>query len=116
MQIDRLDIDCMVRLIAHRSGDARGWLAETWNARRIAEAGLDVDSSRHGCSSSCAAGSLHGLHFQRPPAGQPTLMRRVAARGIDVAVPRNDPESGIRWPFDENGASLATASSGVATP
>ena len=69
-----------------RFGDARGFFAETWNAARIAEAGIDADFVQDNHSLSAAAGTLRGLHFQAPPHAQAKLVRCGRGRLWDVAV------------------------------
>ena len=86
MEIEHLEMDGLVLLTPQRFGDARGWFAETWNARRLAEAGLAFDFCQDNHSYSRDAGTLRGLHYQRPPAAQAKLVRCSAGRVFDVAV------------------------------
>jgi len=69
-----------------RHGDARGFFSESWNRRRMAEAGLEVDFVQDNHSLSEAAGTLRGLHFQSPPHAQAKLVRCGRGRLFDVAV------------------------------
>ena len=88
-----------VKLIApRRFGDARGFFAETWNARAFAEAGIDTDFVQDNHSLSRAAGTVRGLHFQAPPHAQAKLVRCGRGRLFDVAVDirRGSPRYG-RW-------------------
>jgi dTDP-4-dehydrorhamnose 3,5-epimerase len=65
-------------------GDARGWFLETWNRRRYAEAGIDIDFVQDNVSLS-RLGVLRGLHFQNPsPQGK--LVTVLAGEVFDVAV------------------------------
>jgi dTDP-4-dehydrorhamnose 3,5-epimerase len=65
-------------------GDDRGFFMESWNARRFAEAGLDVIFVQDNHSRS-ARGVLRGLHYQlRRPQGK--LVRVVRGRAFDVVV------------------------------
>ncbi|MFN3280152.1 MAG: dTDP-4-dehydrorhamnose 3,5-epimerase [Tabrizicola sp.] len=73
-------------LIPRRFGDARGWFSETWNASRMAEAGLDLTFVQDNHSFSAARGTLRGLHFQRPPRAQDKLVRCSRGAILDVAV------------------------------
>lgn len=50
-----------------RFGDARGWFSETWNATRMAEAGLDLAFVQDNHSFLTQKGTLRDLHYQRPP-------------------------------------------------
>jgi len=94
-----------------RFSDARGFFAETWNARRMAAAGLDADFVQDNLSLSNAVGTLRGLHYQAPPRAQGKLVSclRGAIRDVAVDVRRGSPSYG-RWvgadlSFD-NGAHL----------
>jgi dTDP-4-dehydrorhamnose 3,5-epimerase len=65
-------------------GDARGFFIETWNRRRYAEAGLDLDFVQDNLSYS-RRGILRGLHFQNPqPQGK--LVQVLEGEVFDVAV------------------------------
>ena len=76
----------VVILTPRRFGDARGWFTETWNASRMAEAGLDLTFVQDNHSFSAAKGTLRGLHFQRPPSAQDKLVRCSRGAILDVAV------------------------------
>jgi len=76
-----------VKLVRPRSfGDARGWFSEIWNRERFARAGLALDFVQDNLAHSAAAGTLRGLHFQRPPAAQSKLVRVLRGKIFDVAV------------------------------
>jgi dTDP-4-dehydrorhamnose 3,5-epimerase len=73
-------------LTPRRFGDARGWFMETWNAERLAEAGLDLPWVQDNHSFSAAKGTLRGLHYQLPPRAQDKLVRCSRGAILDVAV------------------------------
>ena len=73
-------------LTPRRFGDARGWFMETWNASRMADAGLDLPWVQDNHSFSSAKGTLRGLHFQSPPRAQDKLVRCSRGAILDVAV------------------------------
>ncbi len=101
----------MVRLIRPRRFlDERGWFAETYNAARYAELGVDIVFRQDNHAKSYRAGTLRGLHFQRPPRGQAKLVRCVRGRIWDVAV---DVRSGSPTYGQWAGAEL-TAENGLA--
>jgi dTDP-4-dehydrorhamnose 3,5-epimerase len=81
-----------------RIGDERGWFSETYNARRLAEHGIANVFCQDNQSLTRAAGTVRGLHFQRPPHSQAKLVRCLAGRIFDVAVDirRASPTFG-RW-------------------
>lgn len=70
-----------------RFGDARGWFSETWNRQALAQAGYDLpDFVQDNHSFSSEAGTLRGLHYQRPPHAQAKLVRCSRGAIWDVAV------------------------------
>jgi dTDP-4-dehydrorhamnose 3,5-epimerase len=86
MQIEDLGL-LGVKLIAPAVfRDARGSFSETWNRKRLADAGIDLDFVQDNHSVSVAPGTIRGLHFQAPPHAQDKLVRCVKGRIWDVAV------------------------------
>ena len=69
-----------------RFGDHRGFFSETWNARALRAAGLDIDFVQDNHSFSAEQGTVRGLHFQAPPSAQDKLVRVVRGAVKDVAV------------------------------
>ena len=86
----------VVILTPARFGDARGFFSESWNARRMAEAGLDIAFVQDNHSLSSATGTLRGLHFQAPPHAQGKLVRcgRGALWDVAVDIRRGSPTYG----------------------
>ena len=111
MQIEDTALPGVKRIVPRRFGDARGFFAETWNARAFAEAGIDATFVQDNHSLSATTGTLRGLHFQAPPHAQGKLVRCGRGRLLDVAVDirRGSPTYG-RWTgaelSAENGAML----------
>ncbi len=95
-------------LTPRRFGDDRGWFSEVWNARTLAEVGIDAVFVQDNHSFSRHKGTIRGLHYQRPPHAQGKLVRCVAGAVWDVVVDvrRESPTFG-RW----NGVEL-TAEAG----
>jgi dTDP-4-dehydrorhamnose 3,5-epimerase len=106
MQIETLDIHGLVVLTPGRFGDDRGWFSESWNARRMTDAGLDVDFCQDNHSLSRDPGTLRGLHYQSPPFAQTKLVRCVVGRIFDVAV---DARSGSPTYGQWRGVTLSAA-------
>jgi dTDP-4-dehydrorhamnose 3,5-epimerase len=77
--------DCLV-LTPARFGDDRGWFSETWNAPRMAAAGIATQWVQDNHSLSARPGTLRGLHFQVPPHAQDKLVRCTRGEIFDVAV------------------------------
>jgi dTDP-4-dehydrorhamnose 3,5-epimerase len=74
-------------LIAPRKfGDARGFFSETYNARALAEARIDLTFVQDNHSLSAERGTVRGLHFQAPPQAQAKLVRVPRGRILDVFV------------------------------
>ena len=62
----------LITPVRHR--DRRGFFAETYNQRALAEAGIKVKFIQDNLSLSTHAGTLRGLHFQAPPHAQTKLV------------------------------------------
>lgn len=86
MQIEKTDLPDLLILTPRRFGDSRGWFAETWNAARMREAGLDLAFVQDNHSFSAQKGTLRGLHYQSPPRAQDKLVRCSRGAIWDVAV------------------------------
>ncbi|MEM8698037.1 MAG: dTDP-4-dehydrorhamnose 3,5-epimerase [Pseudomonadota bacterium] len=99
------------RLTPRRFGDNRGFFSETWNQKRLAEAGIEADFVQDNHSFSADKGTVRGLHFQAPPFAQGKLVRVVRGAVLDVAVDirKSSPSFG-QWVAEElsaqNGAQL----------
>lgn len=98
MQIEQTALQGVLVLTPQRFGDDRGWFSETWNAHRMAAAGLDINFVQDNHSMSGAAGTLRGLHYQRPPHAQDKLVRctRGAIFDVTVDIRRGSPTYG-QW-------------------
>ncbi|MBZ8132016.1 dTDP-4-dehydrorhamnose 3,5-epimerase [Afifella sp. IM 167] len=66
--------------------DARGFFSETYNARSMAEHGIEHTFVQDNHSRSGEAGVLRGLHYQLHPHAQAKLVRVVKGSVFDVAV------------------------------
>lgn len=86
MHIEQTALTGVLVLTPARFGDDRGWFSETWNASRMVALGLDIGFVQDNHSMSGAAGTLRGLHYQRPPHAQDKLVRCTRGVIFDVAV------------------------------
>ena len=67
-------------------GDARGVFARTMCRDEFAKHGMATDYVQQNMSISVQAGTLRGLHFQRPPHAEAKLVRCVRGAVHDVIV------------------------------
>ena len=75
------------RIIApKRHMDNRGWFSETFHEQRLADIGITSRFLQDNQSRSLRAGTLRGLHFQRPPTAQAKLITVLRGKILDVAV------------------------------
>jgi dTDP-4-dehydrorhamnose 3,5-epimerase len=86
MDVERLEIPEVLLLRPRRFADERGFFVETYQRERLAAAGIACDFVQDNLSHSAKAGTLRGLHYQRPPHAQAKLVSVLAGRILDVAV------------------------------
>jgi dTDP-4-dehydrorhamnose 3,5-epimerase len=75
----------VVLIVPKVFGDARGFLMETYKRSEFEAAGLPVELVQENHSRSLL-GTLRGLHYQREPKAQGTLVRVILGEIYDVAV------------------------------
>src|SRR3712207_3218986 len=66
--------------------DGRGFFLETWSERDLAVLGAAERFVQDNHSSSVAAGTIRGMHFQLPPRAQAKLVRVLRGAVLDVVV------------------------------
>ncbi len=86
MKVTQTDLPGVLILEPTRHVDGRGFFSESWNKRRLAEAGIQQDFVQDNHSMSEVAGTLRGLHYQSPPHAQAKLVRCGRGALFDVAV------------------------------
>jgi dTDP-4-dehydrorhamnose 3,5-epimerase len=78
--------------------DERGFFARFFCRREFADRGLNPDVVQCNLSFNVHAGTLRGLHFQRPPHEEAKLIRCVRGAIWDVVLDlRPDSSSYLRW-------------------
>lgn len=81
-----LSLDGAFEILLEPRGDARGSFARTFCAKEFAAQGLNTSWVQMNMSVSADAGTLRGLHFQRPPHGEIKLVRAQRGRVWDVLL------------------------------
>jgi dTDP-4-dehydrorhamnose 3,5-epimerase len=84
MRFEPTALPGLVRIVPSAHEDARGFLMETWQARRFAEGGIDAGFVQENLSHSSKR-TLRGLHYQIKQS-QGKLVRVVQGEAFDVAV------------------------------
>ena len=93
MKMTKTKLDGAVIIEPDVFGDNRGFFMESWNKKKMAEAGLDYDFVQDNHSKSTVKGTLRGIHFQKGDKSQAKLVRCLKGAVLDVAVDlrRNSP-------------------------
>jgi dTDP-4-dehydrorhamnose 3,5-epimerase len=86
MDVISASLDGLWKISLPRVRDERGWFVRTFDAERFAAWGLVTSWPQHGEAHNAAAGTLRGLHFQRPPHAETKLIRCVRGAVYDVLV------------------------------
>ena len=86
MKITKTKLNGVIIIEPDVFGDNRGFFMESWNKKKMAEAGLDYDFVQDNHSKSTVKGTLRGIHFQKGDKAQAKLVRCVKGAVLDVAV------------------------------
>jgi len=86
VQVMTTELPGILIIEPNRFGDARGFFSESWNRRRMAGHGIEIDFVQDNHSMSLEPGTLRGLHFQTPPHAQAKLVRCGRGAFMDVVV------------------------------
>lgn len=86
MRFIETGLDGVLRVVLERRSDERGFFARSWCRREFADAGVEVDWVQANVARSTRAGTLRGLHLQRPPHDEIKLIRCTRGAVFDVAV------------------------------
>jgi dTDP-4-dehydrorhamnose 3,5-epimerase len=78
--------------------DARGRFKRHYCEREFAQAGLNTHWVQVNHSVTSGRGSIRGMHFQRPPAGEVKLVGCPVGQAFDVTVDlRRDSPTFLKW-------------------
>ncbi|HWE47665.1 MAG TPA: dTDP-4-dehydrorhamnose 3,5-epimerase [Caulobacteraceae bacterium] len=86
MELQRLAIAEVLLITPRRFADERGYFSETYSRRALEASGINTVFVQDNLSMSHRAGTVRGLHYQRPPHAQAKLVFAVRGRIFDVAV------------------------------
>ncbi|MCH7931113.1 MAG: dTDP-4-dehydrorhamnose 3,5-epimerase [Proteobacteria bacterium] len=86
LEIKPLEIPEIRLFRATRRYDHRGYVVATYNKTAFAKAGITTEFVHENHCWSPKAGTVRGFHYQRPPYGQPKLIRVTRGRIFDVSV------------------------------
>jgi dTDP-4-dehydrorhamnose 3,5-epimerase len=89
-----------------RFPDARGFFSESYNKRRLARAGVDIDFVQDNIAYCRPRLTLRGLHFQKEPFAQAKLVSVVKGTALDVVVDlkRSSPSFGRHFAIELSAA------------
>jgi dTDP-4-dehydrorhamnose 3,5-epimerase len=86
MKFEPLAIEGVFEVTPERREDARGFFARIFCEEEFAEQGLNTRWVQMNISLSREAGTLRGLHFQRPPKDEVKLVRCLQGCALDIVV------------------------------
>lgn len=86
MKITKTKLNGVVIIEPNVFGDNRGFFMESWNKKKMEEAGLFYDFVQDNHSKSTVKDTLRGIHFQKGEKAQAKLVRCVKGAVLDVAV------------------------------
>jgi len=86
--VSETSLSAVKTVLPKRICDERGFFCEVWNRAALADAGIVTSFVQENHSHSRFAGTVRGLHFQRPPMAQAKLMSRGAIMDVVVDIRR----------------------------
>lgn len=86
LQTKELSIPGVILIAPGRFDDARGFFVELYNSKALQDLDISDVFLQDNMSLSLRAGTVRGLHYQRPPHVQSKLVRVSSGRIFDVAV------------------------------
>jgi dTDP-4-dehydrorhamnose 3,5-epimerase len=95
VNVEQLGLAGVLLVRPTRFHDSRGYFVETWNQDAWRRAGIPETFVQENSSLSLKAGTIRGLHFQKPPMAQAKLVRVVRGAIFDVVVDVNPDSPGF---------------------
>lgn len=86
MEIRNTPLEGVVVITPKKFEDGRGFFAETYNEKLLAQHGISIRFVQDNHSASNQSGTVRGLHYQLPPHEQAKLVRVTRGAIFDVAV------------------------------
>lgn len=86
MRLTELDLPGPRLIESTAAVDARGGFYRAFCADTLAAAGVPFEVRQANVSTNRLAGTLRGLHFQRPPSAEGKIVRCLRGRLVDVLV------------------------------
>lgn len=86
MQVSKFAISEVLLVLPRRLPDVRGFFSEVYNAASYHDIGITDVFVQDNISFSSSAGTIRGLHFQKPPYAQAKLVRVSRGRILDIAL------------------------------
>ena len=98
MKIEPTPLEGAAVVRLERLEDERGWFARTFDNEVFAEHGLDGAVVQTNLSFNRQAGTLRGMHFQKPPHGEGKLVRCMSGAIYDAIIDlRPDSPTYCQW-------------------
>lgn len=107
MDLKQTELDGLFVVESRELVDGRGSFMEAWNRQVFLEHGIDFRPDQVNVSMSASAGTIRGMHWQAPPAGQKKLVRCIEGEVYDVVVDvrKDSPSYGRNYGIDLSGSS-----------
>ena len=86
LKLTKLGLDGVLVVTPERISDARGFFMETFRASTFSDLRIDAEFVQENQAFSQSAGTVRGLHFQKPPFAQAKLVTALRGSIFDVAV------------------------------
>ncbi|MEM7061065.1 MAG: dTDP-4-dehydrorhamnose 3,5-epimerase family protein [Pseudomonadota bacterium] len=86
MEFRETDLPGVFRITATPHGDERGLFARLYCPEEFAGAGIAFTPNQVNLSTNPIAGTLRGMHFQKPPYAEAKIVRVVQGAAWDVVV------------------------------